>query len=219
MADENPATPKETAEPEDPAAPEADAAGAPDAAADGASELETLRSEVADLNDRLLRMAAEMENLRKRTEREIADARQYAVAAFARDVLTVGDNLARALEAVPEEARAAGDGGLKSLADGVELTERELAKTLEKHGVKKLSPKGEKFDPNFHQAMFEVPRDDAPPGTVAEVVQDGYAISQRVLRPALVGVVKAPPKPEADPPAGAKDVEATAEEGTGPAGD
>ena len=141
-----------------------------------------LQAEVADLKDRLLRLAAEMENLRKRTEREIADARQYSVAKFAQDVLTIADNLGRTLAAMPAEAREAADAGLRALVEGVELTERELQKTLAKHGVQKLDPKGQKFDPNRHQAMFEVPSDAGVPGTVAEVVQDGYVIGERVLR-------------------------------------
>jgi molecular chaperone GrpE len=131
-----------------------------------------------------------MENLRRRTEREVADTRAYGVSGFARDMLGVADNMRRALEAVPPELRQAGDAGFNALIEGVELTERELAKTLEKHGVRKLDAKGQKFDPNFHQAMFEIPDASVPAGTVVQVMQDGYVIGERVLRPALVGVAK-----------------------------
>ena len=152
--------------------------------------LEMLTREVAESRDKMLRTLAEMENLRKRTSREVADARTYGITGFARDVLEIADNLQRALDAVPAEARAAADPGLKALIEGVELTERSLLNALEKHGVRKLDPVGEKFDPNFHQAMFEVPDASVPAGTVVQVVQAGYMISERVLRPALVAVSK-----------------------------
>ncbi len=142
----------------------------------------------------MLRTLAEMENLRRRTEREIADTRTYAVAGFARDMLTVSDNLARALAAIPEEARAGADETTKALMDGVGMTERELLKALEKHGVRKIDPTGERFDPNFHQAIFEVPNPEVPAGTVVQVVQAGYVIGDRVLRPAMVGVGRGGPK-------------------------
>jgi molecular chaperone GrpE len=151
---------------------------------------EPLTKEDADAKDRTLRTLAEMENLRKRTKREVADARTYGITAFARDVLDIADNLQRALDAVPMEAREAADPGLKALIEGVELTERSLHKTLEKNGVQKLDPLGEKFDPNFHQAMYEVPDSSVPSGTVVQVVQGGYTIGERVLRPALVAVAK-----------------------------
>ena len=152
--------------------------------------VEALQKEAADARDRMLRTLAEMENLRKRTTREVADARLYGITGFARDVLDIADNLQRALDAVPAEARANADPGLKALVEGVELTERSLLNALEKHGVKKLDPMGQKFDPNFHQAMFEVPDPSVPAGTVVQVVQAGYTIGECVLRPALVGVVK-----------------------------
>jgi molecular chaperone GrpE len=152
--------------------------------------VEALTKEVAEAKDRMLRTLAEMENLRKRTQREVADARTYGITAFARDVLDIADNLQRALDAVPMEAREAADPGLKALIEGVELTERSLHKTLEKNGVQKLDPLGEKFDPNFHQAMYEVPDSSVPTGTVVQVVQGGYTIGGRVLRPALVAVSK-----------------------------
>ena len=146
---------------------------------------------VADLREKLLRALAEMENLRRRTEREIADSRTYAVTAFARDLIPVADNMRRALEAAGGVIL---DGPAKSLLDGVELTERELLKVLDRHGVKKFDPQGAKFDPNLHQAMFEVPDSDVPSGSVAQVVQPGYMIGERVLRPAMVGVSKGRPK-------------------------
>ena len=150
--------------------------------------------EAAEYKDKLLRTLAEMENLRRRTEREVADSRAYGIASFARDVLAVADNMHRALEAIGPELREQGDAKAKSLIEGVELTERELLKSLEKNGVRKFSPQGEKFDPNLHQAMYEVPSTDVPPGHVAQVMQSGYMIGERVLRPALVGVAKAAPK-------------------------
>ena len=174
---------------------------APEAAPIDAQALASLIAERDDMKDRLLRTLAEMENLRRRTEREVADARSYAVTNFARDILNSADNIHRALESVPPEARASADGALKSLTEGIELTQRELAKTLERHGVKVVEPKGQRFDPNRHQAMFEVADTEVPSGTVVQVVQTGYVIGERVLRPALVGVSKGGPKPDrpADP--------------------
>lgn len=165
--------------------------------------VETLRTENADLKDRLLRLAAEMENLRKRNERELADTRAYAITKFARDMLTATDSLSRALLVLPPEARETADGAMKSLIDGIELTEREMQRLLAVHGVKPIEAEGQKFDPHRHQAMFEVPDPTRPEGTVVQVVQTGYAIGDRVLRPAMVGVAKgggangAPPPGEA----------------------
>jgi molecular chaperone GrpE len=156
-----------------------------------------LQAEIADLKDKLLRTLADMENLRRRTEKEVRDAREYAITGFARDLLSVGDNLARAVTAIPDEARTGGDETLKVLVEGVDLTSRELLKTLEKHGVKKLEPLNARFDPNVHQAMFELPNPEVPSGTVVQVLQDGYVIGDRVLRPALVGVAKGGPKVQA----------------------
>jgi molecular chaperone GrpE len=161
---------------------------------DGFAVIEALNAENASLKDRVLRTLAEMENLRRRTEREMADARTYAVTAFARDMLNVADNLERALASVPENARSEGDEAMKSLIDGVELTARDLSTALGRHGVKKLEPQGEKFDPNFHQAMFETPDETLPSGTVTQVVQSGWRIGDRVLRPAMVGVSRGGPK-------------------------
>jgi molecular chaperone GrpE len=154
--------------------------------------------EAAQYKDKLLRTLAEMENLRKRTEREVLDARAYGIAGFARDVLAVADNMHRALEAIGPDLREGADPKVKALIEGVELTERELMKILERNGVRKFSPQGEKFDPNFHQAMYEVPTSDQPPGHVAQVIQAGYMLGERVLRPALVAVSKAPPKSSAN---------------------
>ena len=152
--------------------------------------VEALAKENADLKDRLLRLAAEMENLRKRMGREIEDTRSYAITKFARDMLTATDSLSRALIVLPAETRDTADGPLKSLIDGIELTEREMQRLLAVHGVKPIEAEGQKFDPHKHQAMFEVPDPSRPEGTVVQVVQTGYAIGDRVLRPAMVGVAK-----------------------------
>jgi molecular chaperone GrpE len=164
-----------------------------------AGSSEALAKEAADARDKMLRTLAEMENLRKRTSREVADARTYGITGFARDVLDIADNLQRALDALPAEARDAADPGLKALIEGVELTERSLLNTLEKNGVKKFDPSGSKFDPNFHQAMYEVPDPSVPAGTVVQVMQSGFMIGERILRPALVGVSKGGAKAPAAP--------------------
>jgi molecular chaperone GrpE len=177
---------EQTARAEDEAAPP------PEAAAPTPST--ALEREHAEMKDRLLRTLAEMENLRKRTDREVADSRIYGVTSFARDVLGVADNMRRALDAVPPELRASAEAGVKALIEGVDLTERELLKALEKNGIRQFSPQGEKFDPNLHQAMFEVPDPTVPAGSVVQVVQPGYMIGERILRPALVGVSKGGPK-------------------------
>jgi molecular chaperone GrpE len=161
-----------------------------------------LAKEAADLKDRLLRTLAEMENLRRRTEREVADARTYGVTNFARDILAVADSMERALKALDDEIRDKADAGVKALLDGVEITERELIKVLEKHGVRRIEPQGQKFDPNLHQAMYEIPDATVPAGTVVQIMQPGYTIGERVLRPAMVGVSKGGPKaPATDAPA------------------
>lgn len=171
-------------------------AAEPEAAPDPVVVLE---AEKAELKDKLLRTLAEMENLRRRTEKEVADSRAYGVTKFARDMLSVADNLRRALESLPAEQRASLEGGVKAVVEGVELIEREFLKTLETHGVRKLEPLGQKFDPNMHQAMFEAPDPTQPKGHVVAVVQTGYAIGERVLRPALVGVSAGAPKVEPPP--------------------
>lgn len=152
--------------------------------------VEALLAENAELKDRVLRTHAEMENLRKRTERDVADTRSYAIAGFARDMLSATDALSRALLVIPEETRTTAEGTLKSLIEGLELAEREMQRLLGKHGVKPIEAAGQKFDPNKHQAMFEVPNPNVPEGTVVQVVQEGFAIGDRVLRPAMVGVAK-----------------------------
>jgi molecular chaperone GrpE len=160
-----------------------DAAATPD-------PIEALKAENQDMRDKLLRTIAEMENLRKRTEREISDTRSYAIAGFARDMLTATDSLSRALMVLPAEARDSSDATTKSLIEGIEMTEREMQRLLAKHGVKPIEAEGQKFDPHKHQAMFEVPDPSRPEGTVVQVVQAGFAIGDRVLRPAMVGVAK-----------------------------
>jgi molecular chaperone GrpE len=153
-----------------------------------------LVDEAAELKDKLLRTLADMENLRKRTEREVADARQYGVASFARDMLGVADNFRRALDAIGPEVRAGANVAVASFIEGVELTEKELLKALEKNGIRKIEPLNEKFDPNLHQAMYEVPDPSVPSGSVVQVIQPGYVIGERILRPAMVAVAKGGPK-------------------------
>ena len=179
------------------AGPAGDAAEAaeprpPEAAGDAAAPERDLEAEVAALNDKLLRALAEGENLRRRAQREREDTARFAIAGFARDVLAVADNLGRALEALPADART-GDGPLAPFVEGVELTERELQSVFERHGVQKIDPLGQPFDHNLHEAMYEVPTRDAPPGTVVQVVEPGYVLNGRLLRAARVGVAKAPP--------------------------
>lgn len=159
-----------------------------------------LGKEVEELRDKLLRTAAEAENVRRRAQRDVADAKSFSIANFARDMLGVADNLTRALDAIPDDARNNGDPGFAALIEGVELTQKSMHGALQRHGVVKLEPEGERFDPNFHQAMFEVPNPDMPNNTVVQVVQAGYRIGERVLRPAMVGVSKGGPKaaPAAD---------------------
>ena len=178
------------------AAPE-DAPDAPDAGDTGPPEAEAtapepdaaaLAAEVADLKGRLLRALAETENVRRRAANEREDVSKYAITGFARDLAPVVDNLRRALDSVPDDVRD--DERLAGLVAGVEMTERELLSVLERHGIRRVDPLGEKFDHNFHQAMFEVEASDKPAGTVVEVMQVGYVIGDRLLRPAMVGVAK-----------------------------
>lgn len=183
------------------AAPPDEPSAAPATAGPEVDSATAAAQEIADLKDRLLRTLAEMENLRKRTEREVADSRAYAITVFARDIVTVADNMHRAMGALDTELREKVDAGVKALLDGVELTERELLNVLDKHGVKKLEPLGQKFDPNLHQAMYEVPDPSVAPGTVVQVVQAGYTIGDRVLRPALVAIAKAAAKNGSEPSA------------------
>jgi len=161
----------------------------------------THEAEIADLKDKYVRVHAEMENLRKRTEREKADTSKYAISKFAGDVLAVADNLQRALAALSETADQA-DPKIKASIEGVQLTDSELAKVLERHGVRKIDALGAIFDPNFHQAVMEEENKEIPAGTVVRVFQHGYQISDRLLRPSMVIVAKGgakPPKEAADP--------------------
>ena len=210
-----PDEPSDTRPNDKPQAPQGapEASATKDAGTDVAGDLEALLTENADMRDKVLRTMADMENLRRRTEREKEDTSRYAISNFARDVLTIGDNLRRVLEHVPAEA-AEKDPALKSLLEGVELTERELLKMMEKHGVTRLEPLGQRFDPNQEQAMYEVPTTDVPDGTVVQVMQAGFTIGDRVLRPALVAVSKGGPKPAPAPKGGATEGNGF---GTGPA--
>lgn len=171
---------------------------AEDAIAALLAEKERLDAEVASLKDKFLRAFAEADNVRRRAEREVADAKVYGITNFARDVLTVADDFERALGAIDAEARDKAEGTLKTVLDGIDLTARALTQTLTKHGVARIEAEGAKFDPNLHQAMFEVPNPEVPSGTVVQVVQPGYTIGGRVLRPALVGVAKGGPKASPD---------------------
>jgi len=156
-----------------------------------AAEAQPKVDEVAQLRDQLLRAMAETENVRRRSQREVEDTAKYAVSKFAKDVLSVADNLRRALDSVPKDAHEA-DPALKALIEGVGMTERELLGAMERHGIKAVQPLGQKFDANKHQAMFEAESPDKEPGTVIQVLQPGYVIGERLLRPALVGVAKRP---------------------------
>ncbi len=200
MTDENTTSGAEAA---DKAAAETAAVNEADVAA--VDPVETLKAENADLRDKFLRLAAEMDNLRRRTERDVKDAKAYAVTGFARDMLAVSDNLRRALDSVTAEQRAGAEAGLTALIEGVEMTGRLMLSTLERHGVRQIDAEGQKFDPNFHQAMFEIPNPAVPNNTVVQVVQAGYSIGDRVLRPAMVGVAKGGAKTEA-PAENEKDV-------------
>lgn len=172
-------------------------APAPDALSgepDPFTVLENFRRENAELKDKLLRSLAETENQRRRAEREVADAKTYGITSFARDMLTVADNLRRAAESASANTREQDGTALKTLIEGIELTERDFLSRLAKYGVKKLEPLGCKFDPNLHEALFEIPDETAPNGTVLQIVEDGYMIGERILRPAKVGVSRGGPK-------------------------
>ncbi|MGB0631090.1 MAG: nucleotide exchange factor GrpE [Alphaproteobacteria bacterium] len=170
---------------------DADGAEAP---ASGDDAEMTPEEEVADLKDKLLRTLADMENLRRRSQKDREDALKYSSANFARDMLSVADNLRRAIESIPEEGDPDG-AALVGFIEGIALTEKELLSTLERHGIQKIDPMGEKFDPQFHEAMFEIPSADEENGTVLQVVEVGYVIHDRLLRPAKVGIAKAGPTP------------------------
>jgi molecular chaperone GrpE len=197
-------------EPNDPNAPGAaeSAANRPEqpAAADAESTKEPrspreaeLETELADAKERLLRALAETENLRRRAMRDLEEAHKYAITNFARELLEVADNLSRALDAVPPRARDEID-FIRNLADGIAMTEKALLTSFERHQIAKVTPEiGDRFDHNRHQAMFEVETAAQPAGTVAQVLQPGYTIAERLLRPALVGVAKAPPAKPSGP--------------------
>jgi molecular chaperone GrpE len=172
--------------------------GAPEIAIEEEAEPDPallLASENAELKDRMIRLVAEMENLRRRTEREIKDARSFAISNFARDMLTVSDDLGRAMQVVRDSQNAEDPlASVAALVEGIAATERAMLKSMERHGVTQVDPMGEKFDPNFHQAIFEVPDTTKPNNTVTQVIQPGYKIGERMLRPAMVGVSKGGPK-------------------------
>ena len=170
---------------------------AQDAPQSDADQVQALMAESADLKERLLRALADTENLRKRSEREKAEASLYAATSFARDLLSVADSLDRALQSVPEEGRDKLDEATRNLLAGIEVTHKELLNVFSRYGINRIEPMGEKFDPHFHQAMFEVPDASAQPGTVVQLMQAGYTIGERCLRPALVGVAKAPAEGQA----------------------
>jgi len=161
---------------------------------EAAAELEGLRAELAGVKDRLLRTLAEMENLRRRTEKEIADAKLYGVTSFARETLSLADNLRRAIAAFPVKAKEELEPHVAALIEGVELTERDFLSRLARFGVKKMEEGDNRFDPNKHDALFEIPDENQPAGTVAQWVEPGYMIGDRVLRPAKVGVTRGGPK-------------------------
>jgi len=152
--------------------------------------LQSLQAEIESLKDQRLRALAEAENIRRRADKEKADASQYAVTKFARDMLGIADNFARALAAVPAHIRDAADPQVKAVLDGVEATDRQLIQTLERYGVKPVDTSDGKFDPNLHQAIAEVPGNGKPAGSIVDVVQQGYTIGERLLRPAMVTVAK-----------------------------
>ncbi|PIW29685.1 MAG: nucleotide exchange factor GrpE [Rhodospirillales bacterium CG15_BIG_FIL_POST_REV_8_21_14_020_66_15] len=168
--------------------------------ADPAARIAELETQVAEANDRTLRALAEAENVRRRAERDKQDASRYAIAAFAREILSVGDNLRRALDSIDAGARKSSE-VVETLATGVEMTERELLAALERSGIRRIDPLGQRFDSNAHEALFEIPDETRPQGTVAQVLEAGYMLHDRLLRPAKVGVTKGGPKAEAAAPA------------------
>ncbi|MGB1077199.1 MAG: nucleotide exchange factor GrpE [Bdellovibrionales bacterium] len=165
--------------------------------ADDSARVAELEAQLAEMKEQALRAMAETENMRKRTERERSDMQKYAITGFAKDLLNVSDNLRRAIEAVPEEQRERNE-IIINLLTGVEATERELLKVFEQRGLQKIEPLEEKFDPNFHEVMFEAPSSDYPEGTIIQVIEAGYVLNDRLLRPARVGVSKGMPEAPKD---------------------
>jgi molecular chaperone GrpE len=196
-----------------PAANDAGTGGASETAADAydmsagaeiareAAQIAGLHEQIAELKDRYLRAVAETENVRRRAEREKADAAQFAFSRFARELLNVVDNFARATDALKPDVRAALPGAAMLVVEGIEATQRELLAILERNGIKRIEAKGQRFNPNLHQAIAEVPGTDVPPGHVIDVVQSGYMIGERLLRAAMVAVAAQAPTPKngADP--------------------
>ncbi len=184
--------PDDKAEPEElpPEAEDKAAEPEPEAEGEPVSDIEILAAEAADLKDQLLRALAEGENTRKRAAREREDSARYGISNFARDVVAVADNLRRAIDSLPAEN--GGEDVVKTLTEGVAATLRQLDAAFENHGIERIDPAGQPFDHNLHQAMFEDPDSDLPPGTVVQVIQQGYKIHDRLLRPAMVGVAKKP---------------------------
>ena len=165
--------------------------GKPDDSEESADDaLALLRADLDNAKQEVLYAQAETQNVRRRMEKDVQDARAYASTGFARDVLSVWDNLSRAVQAIPESLRD--DEKMKGLVVGIEATQRELEKVFQQHGITRIAAKGLPLDPNQHQAMIEVPTDDAEPGTVVQEMQSGWMIKDRLLRPAMVGVAKAP---------------------------
>ena len=166
-------------------------------ATEAQAAMTALQAEVASLKDRILRTMAEMENLRRRTDREVTDAKAYGVSSFAREMVTVADNLQRAQTSLPADAKVEASTAVKSFIEGVELTERDLLSRLARFGVRPIETIGQRFDPNRHEALFEMPDESVPSGTVVQQVETGYVIGERVLRPAKVGVSRGGPKADA----------------------
>lgn len=174
--------------------------GDPVVAAEVADDERVLRleAELGEAKDKMMRALAEAENTRRRAEREKQEASKYAIASFAREMLSVADNLSRALASVDDTLRQE-SGAVATLLEGVEMTGREMQKIFERQGIKRIEAEGRILDPNLHEAMYELPDDSKPQGTVVQVVEDGYMLHDRLLRPAKVGVSKGGPKPEATP--------------------
>ncbi len=164
------------------------------------AQIETLQAENADLKDRLLRTIAEVENVRKRLEKERNDAAKFGIAGFCRDLISVADNFERALTSISDDVRQSGGEPLKNFIVGIEMTERELSSAFEKNGLSQVRPQaGEKFDPNLHQAIAEIPSPEHPSGSVVEVTQTGYSLETRLIRPAMVVVSKGGASAQANP--------------------